>query len=72
MNMNVYTNTNMNEMRGIIKGWGGGGGATHFHLSQKKRIATLNRMGIKHKQNHHHKTLVVVLMCIQNLGFMEP
>jgi hypothetical protein len=25
MNMNVYTNTNMNEMRGIIKGWGGGG-----------------------------------------------
>jgi len=66
----MNTDMIMNEMRGIVKGLGGG--VTHFHLSQKKRIATLNKMGIKHKQNHHHKTLVVVSMCIQNLGFMEP
>jgi hypothetical protein len=71
MNMNVNMNTNMimNEMRGIAKG--GKGGGTHFQLSQKRRTATLNIMGIKHEQNHHHKTLVVVLTCIQNLGFME-
>jgi len=71
MNMNVNMNTNiiMNEMRGIAKE---GGRRTHFHSSQKKRTTTLNIMGIKHKQNHHHKALVVVSMCIQKFGFMEP
>jgi len=29
-------------------------------------------MEIKHEQNHHHKALVVVSMCIQKIGFMEP